>query len=211
MFIAVEGPNGVGKTTLIKNLSKKGCKTLSSPNGTPLAKMLRPACRGVDEWSDLDPKIKFLLFSAARYDEYLRLVHNSQDIIISDRWWTSTYVYQCLLEGIDVSFMEKTIHEEEQIDMVVCLEADEDALVSRMKKERELNSSHGLCSWTKDLKKFREIIKLYDKLPIYLFNKGINFVRVDTTDLNEEEVLDEVWKEIQKIKYEQEVSSLEKK
>ena len=204
MFIVIEGPNGSGKTTLINNLSKKGCKTLSSPNGTPLAKMLRPACRGTGEWADLDPTIKFMLFSAARYDEYVRLVHGKKENVVVDRWWTSTYVYQCQLEGVGVDFLENTIHPEEKIDLVVCLTGDKDTLVKRMEEERAKNPTHGLCTWTQDRKKFEKIIDLYDSLPIYLFEKDIRSLVIDTTDMDENEVMEVVWEEIGKIKFEME-------
>lgn len=205
MFVIVEGPNGSGKTTLIKNLSSMGCKTLSSPNGTPLAKMIRPACRGADNWSDLDPKVKFMLFSAARYDEYVRIVHESNDIVVADRWWTSTYIYQCLLEGIDVEFLENTIHDDEKIDLVICLGGEKDILFERLKKEREKNPSHGFCSWTKERKKFDAIVDLYDKLSVYLFSKGINCINIDTTCNDQDEVLEIAWEEIKKVKFENEV------
>ena len=204
MFVVVEGPNGSGKTTLIRSLSSSGCKTLSSPNGTPLAKMLRPACRGTGEWKDLDRVIKFMLFSAARYDEYIKLVHNSDKVVVADRWWTSTYIYQCLLEGIDIKFLEQTIHPEEKIDLVVCLTGDKDILLNRMEEERKNNPSHGFCTWTEDKKKFENIIDLYEELPIYLFKKDIRSLIVDTSEMDETEVFEVVSAEIKKIQFEEE-------
>ena len=75
-FFILEGPNGCGKTSILKKLSENGYKTLSSPNGTKLSSMLRPMCRGTDGWEDIDKHIQFLLFSAARLDEYIRLIQN---------------------------------------------------------------------------------------------------------------------------------------
>jgi thymidylate kinase len=132
-FYVIDGPNGSGKTTLIKNLAKLGCKTFSSPSATDLAKMIRPACRGENEWADINSQVQFLLFSAARLDEYIRLVHGKKEIIFADRWWTSTYVYQCVLQGIPVENLEFTIYPEEKIDAVILLDA-EDALIAWMNK-----------------------------------------------------------------------------
>ena len=101
-FYVIEGPNGAGKTTLKNALEKKGFRTLSSPNGTPLAQMIRSACRGTPPFEDMDSRTQFMLFSAARHDEYIRLIHPYQGVVFADRWWTSTYVYQCLWEGIAV-------------------------------------------------------------------------------------------------------------
>lgn len=191
MFIVIEGPNGAGKTSLIKNISKNPLfQTLSSPNGTPLAKMLRPACRGAGEWSDLSPKVKFLLFSAARMDEYLRIVAaKPNENIVADRWWTSTFVYQVVFEGLPLEHLENTIHPEEKIDLVVRLDASDETLAKRVFDERSQNPSHGLCSWTKQDETMRKIASIYrNELPFYLNARGIKEFRIDTTSLNEDEV-----------------------
>ena len=192
-FIVIEGANGAGKTSLIKSLSEKGYKTLSSPNGTPLAKMLRPACRGAEPWTDIGQTTQFLLFSAARYDEYQRIVHNSKELVFADRWWTSTYVYQCMLQGIPVPFMEYTIHPEEKIDMVILLDADDNVLVQRVMDERKSNPSHGLCSWTTQSQTIIDLANLYRKelLP-YLSKRNIPWIQINTTNLSKDDVLKSV-------------------
>ena len=193
MFVVVEGSNGAGKTTLINKLrEEKGYKTLSSPNGTDLAKMLRPACRGIQPWADIDKKIQFLLFSAARLDEYIRLVESNESVVVADRWWTSTYVYQCILQGISVDFMEHTIHEDEKIDLVIILDGKDEVLLDRMQKERDANPGHGKCRWTQEEETQRTLMRLYrDQLPRYLSGRGIRQVIIDTSDKTEEEVLEE--------------------
>ena len=192
MFVVVEGPNGSGKTTLIKSLGDKGYETLSSPNGTPLAKMLRPACRGVAPWEGIDKKIQFLLFSAARLDEYHKCVHGKEEVVVADRWWTSTYVYQCMFEGISVEFMENTIHDEEKIDLVILLDCEEHIVLERMKAERENNPDHGKCTWTKEDDTLRQLRTIYrEKLPPYLEKVGIRYESIDTTNKTSDEVLKE--------------------
>ena len=192
MFVIVEGANGAGKTTLINNLSSRGCQTLSSPNGTPLAKMLRPACRGTEPWQDIDKKVQFLLFSAARLDEYIRLVHNKPNIVVADRWWTSTYVYQCCFQGISTDFLLHTIHPEEKIDLIILLDAKNEVLVERVKKEREANATHGICRWTQKDEDVFELARIYrDDLPDFVLSKfKIPVVKVDTTVLTENQVLE---------------------
>jgi len=197
MFIVLEGPNGVGKTTLVDNLSKKGYKTLSSPKGTSLARMIRPACRGEVPWEDIDKRVQFMLFSAARLDEYIRLVHGKDEPVIADRWWTSTYIYQCLLQGIQVDFMEYTIHPEEKINFVVLLDGDDDVLISRVKKEREENPTHGECTWTRAEDTMKKLIGLYRyELKNYLLSKNIRCITIDTTNLSIEDVQKQVEQEI---------------
>jgi thymidylate kinase len=201
MFIVAEGSNGSGKTTLIKNLEKAGFKTLSSPNGTDLAKMIRPACRGEGKWGDIDKSVQFLLFSAARYDEYIRCVEGVEEVVIADRWWTSTYVYQCMLQGLSVDFMEHTIHKEEKVDLVILLDGDDDILIERMANERIKNPKHGKCTWTKDEEALRNLMRIYrEELPVYLTSRGIDHITVDTSDKNETEVFEYVSKIIEEKK-----------
>jgi len=191
MFVVIEGPNGAGKTSLIKKIESKGCKTLSSPNGTPLAKMLRPACRGTEPWEDIDKTIQFMLFSAARFDEYIRLVHGKDGIVVADRWWTSTYVYQCVLQGLSVNFLEYTVHPEEKIDLVIVLDGDDDVLLERVNAERAVNDSHGRCTWTKDDSIQRKLMSIYRKeLVQYLKTKNIAVEVIDTSTLSQDEVLE---------------------
>ena len=190
-FVVIEGPNGSGKTSLIKALGDSGYKTLSSPNGTPLAKMLRPACRGTEPWVDIDPTIQFMLFSAARFDEYLRLVHGSSDVVIADRWWTSTYVYQCCFQGIPVPFMQYTIHPNEKIDKVIILDGEDDVLIARVEGERAQNEQHGKCSWTKNYDTTKKIANLYrHELPAYLAGRNIPTEIIDTTNRTPGNVFD---------------------
>ena len=190
-FVVIEGPNGSGKTSLIKSLAYEGYKTLSSPNGTPLAQMLRPACRGTEPWADIDPNIQFMLFSAARLDEYIRLVHGSKNMVIADRWWTSTYVYQCCYQGIPVRFMQYTIHPQEQIDKVIILDGNDDVLIARVEGERTKNAQHGKCSWTKNYDVTKKIANMYrHELPAYLAGRDISSEIIDTTSITPANVLD---------------------
>lgn len=199
MFVVVEGPNGAGKTSLIKSLGEKdGYETLSSPNGTPLAKMLRPACRGTEPWTDIDKKVQFMLFSAARLDEYIRCVKGKNEVIVADRWWTSTYVYQCILQGLSVDFMQHTIHPEEKVDLVILLDGNDDVLIGRVTSEREVNPEHGKCRWTQEEETMKELMRIYrEDLPKYLESRGIKVVTIDTTKLTQEEVLELAMKEIE--------------
>jgi thymidylate kinase len=193
MFVVIDGPNGSGKTSIIQNLKEKGFNTLSSPNGTPLAKMLRPACRGSEPWVDIDKRIQFLLFSAARLDEYIRCVHDKSEVIVADRWWTSTYVYQCVLQGISELALEMTIHEDEQIDLVIILTGKSEELIARVRSEREKNPNHGNCTWTKESETMIRLNQIYvTELPRYLKRQNIPFRIINTSDKDLNQVQQEV-------------------
>ena len=188
-FCIIEGQNGSGKTSLVKNLSSKGYLTLSSPNGTPLAKMIRSACRGTEPWEDIDKRVQFLLFSAARLDEYIRCIHGKSETVVVDRWWTSTYVYQCILQGLSVDFLEFTIHPQEKVDLVILLDADDDILIDRVLKERDNNPDHGKCRWIQERETMVRLMKIYrEDLPKYLDFRGIPVEKIDTTKMSPEDV-----------------------
>ena len=190
MYI-IEGANGAGKTSLIEILKSRGYQTLSSPNGTPLARELRSACRGTAPWEDIDKRVQFMLFSATRLDEYIRCIHGKEEIVVVDRWWTSTYIYQCILQGMSVDFLEHTIHPEEKIDLVILLDGDDDVLMKRVKAERAKNPEHGNCRWTQEETTMKKLMRLYrEDLPTYLNSKSIPNVTIDTTQLTQDEVVD---------------------
>lgn len=192
-FVILDGPNGAGKTTIINNLKQKGTDTVSSPNGTPLAQFLRPVCRGTEPWVGVDKTVQFLAFSAARLDEYINRVHEKDHLVVADRWWTSTYVYQCVLQGLDEKFLEYTIHPQEKIDLVIIMYGDSDVLIDRVIKEREKNPSHGVCTWTKERKTIKRINDIYQtELPKYLDRKNIKWVKLDTTQYTIDEIQDKV-------------------
>lgn len=184
-FFIVEGANGSGKTTLVNKLKQiDGCRSFSSPNGTKLANAVRPMARGTDEWHTLSAMVKFLLFSAARYDEYMNLVHGQpkDSLIVCDRWWTSTLIYQCYAGNIAQSALEETIHPEEELTGVILLDAPDEVLWERANNERMANAKHGVCSWTGDQAVAKNIASLYrGKFVKYLIDKKIPYVKIDVS------------------------------
>ncbi len=201
MFIIFEGANGVGKTTLKNRFTNiPGFKTIFSPGSTPLAAILRPVCRGTDEWKGCDSHLQLLAFSTARTDEWLKHVKDSKEIVISDRWWTSTYVYQCMLEGFSTDFLEYTIHKDEIIDCVYIFHADPRLLISRLRQERQENTSHQTCTWTQKEETTKEVNYYYKtNLPAFLKHRNIPYRLIDVTDMSKDAVFNYVYKDIQKL------------
>lgn len=102
LFIALEGGEGSGKTTLAKSL-KEHYESLGyeimltrEPGGTEMGEKIREYVLN----NELDSYTELLLFSAARRCNVLNNIVPALDdgkIIICDRYITSTMVYQALL------------------------------------------------------------------------------------------------------------------
>lgn len=112
MYIAIEGPDGVGKTTQARMLAnlieKSGRKAVlvREPGGTPLGDAIRSIIM-----SDLkiDPKAELMLFSAARralINEVVRPALIDGAVVISDRCFLSSLAYQCMAGGVPISVGE---------------------------------------------------------------------------------------------------------
>ncbi len=113
MFISLEGIEGCGKTTQLKGLGtffeKKGRPYVVTrePGGTPIGKKIRsilldPASR------EMVPMAELLLYMAdrAQHIQSLIMPHLAQGtIVICDRYFVATVVYQGYARGLDIGFI----------------------------------------------------------------------------------------------------------
>lgn len=97
VFIVFDGIYGAGKTThldLVEQVLKAheiSCKRIKDPGGCETSDKIRSLLLS-QSFSNLS---QLLMFSAARY-ESMRHVGNFPGILLSDRFWDSTYAYQGL-------------------------------------------------------------------------------------------------------------------
>ena len=100
-FIVVEGPDGVGKTTLASRIAQRirsdGGDVLEvrEPGGTPVAEAARHAA--LDPGLDATPLAELFLMLAARADLVERVIRPalaSGKIVLCDRYELSTWAYQ---------------------------------------------------------------------------------------------------------------------
>jgi dTMP kinase len=116
VFLVFEGGEGVGKTTQIKllfeKLTKQGipCTLTREPGGTPFAEELRSLFKKNPVHNDLPlPLTELFLISAARAQHvhtYIQPLLKRGRWVICDRFLDSTYVYQCLVGGLEKSFVD---------------------------------------------------------------------------------------------------------
>ena len=113
-FISFEGIEGCGKSTQAKRLfdffsSQKISAILTrEPGGTPFGERIRDIL--IDEKSDkLNAKTETILNFAARLEHVEKVIKPSlvqNKIVISDRFFDSTYAYQGSAFGVEANFIE---------------------------------------------------------------------------------------------------------
>jgi dTMP kinase len=108
LFVVVEGPEGAGKSTLVRALAERMAGAgrepvvVREPGGTPLAESVRRALLEADH--HVAPVAELFLFLAARADltaEVLRPELDRGRVVLADRFTLSTEVYQVVGRGLD--------------------------------------------------------------------------------------------------------------
>jgi len=108
LFVALEGPEGAGKSTLTRVLMERlrdsGVAALAvrEPGGTEVAEAIRQVLLG--SASPLEPASELFLFLAARGDLVARVIRPALEagqVVLADRYELSTEAYQCGGRGLD--------------------------------------------------------------------------------------------------------------
>lgn len=108
LFVSIEGPDGAGKTTLARALTRRlaaaGLDPLEvrEPGGTPVAEAARHAF--LDPGMDAGPAAELFLLLAARADlvaKRIRPALAAGRVVVSDRFDLSTEAYQIAGRGLD--------------------------------------------------------------------------------------------------------------
>ncbi len=108
LFVVVEGPEGSGKSTLVRGLAGRmeaagrPPVAVREPGGTSLAESVRKALLEADH--AVAPVAELFLFLAARADlttHVLRPALEAGRVVLADRFTLSTEVYQVVGRGLD--------------------------------------------------------------------------------------------------------------
>lgn len=118
VFINVDGTNGSGKSRMVDYLEKhfrdKGykIKVTREPGGTEIGRDIRSILLNNDYYY-MDKIAETLLFFADRAQHYKEVLSNvdDYDLIITDRFVSSTYVYQHYMKNISKHLLE-TLYDE---------------------------------------------------------------------------------------------------
>lgn len=103
LFITVEGPDGAGKSTLVKKLNKKLQDVLTvpfiatrEPGGSDIAEKIREVIIDLDN-KEMDAKTEALLFAASRRQHIIETIQpalNRGEVVLCDRFVDSSIAYQ---------------------------------------------------------------------------------------------------------------------
>ncbi len=113
-FVTLEGPEGAGKTTQAKNLSKQldalGVPHLITrdPGGTPLGRQIRRILLNPE--NPVNPMAELLLYQADRaqhVSEVILPALNAGTLVICDRFTDSTIAYQGYGRGLDFKLIDE--------------------------------------------------------------------------------------------------------
>src|SRR5437868_15196584 len=116
VFVVVEGPEGAGKSTLVRSLAARlqaegrPVVTVREPGGTPVAEAARKVVLKFPH--DMTPAAELLPFLTARTDLVQRVVRpalEAGDVVIADRYNLSTMAYQVAGGGLPHDGVEHAI------------------------------------------------------------------------------------------------------
>jgi dTMP kinase len=116
VFIVVEGPEGAGKSTLVRGLSGRllaegrQVLTVREPGGTPVAEAARKIV--LKSRHDLSPASELFLYLAARADlveKQIRPALSAGQVVLADRFDLSTRAYQVAGRGLPAEAVQAAL------------------------------------------------------------------------------------------------------
>ena len=201
LLVILEGGEGVGKTTQSKDLvdyyNSKGysAKYFREPGSSELAEKIR----NLILYNEMDATTETLLFSAARninVNENILPALRDGNIVILDRFYKSTMVYQGVLKNTNMKFIIDCINEvtkdlfNNDMNMLeFTLLCDPEIAMERAASEGHERNKNDVLPY----EKYKIINDAFRNLHFYqpyeigtdlVYNAGI----IDTTGYNKEEV-----------------------
>jgi dTMP kinase len=191
-FICFEGVEGSGKSTqakllyefIKKKITKKVILT-REPGGTLFSEKIRNLI--LDKKTNISPLTEFFLLMAARNEHIISKINfylKKNFIIICDRFFYSTLVYQHYLEGMDKKFIfsiQKRIFKKVHPDVTFLIDLNKkESKVRINKRAKKTNRFDKLSSYhfNKIRNGFIKISKMYkNKIVLIKGSKSLNEIQ----------------------------------
>lgn len=158
IFVTVDGPNGVGKSTLIErtlqNLKNEGLKVHATKEvtSTTLGKFIR------DSHQTYRGKTLALLLAADRQNHVEQEIEPAlsvNDVVICDRYVASSLVFQ-VLDGVDLSFLWQLNGGFPRPDLSVIVVASPSTIETRLASRKSFDRFEQSFSREAEVRLFRE-------------------------------------------------------
>jgi dTMP kinase len=182
-FIAVEGPNGVGKTTsaatLYALLQGQGTAALltTEPSDTSFGRLVRSSESGL---SGRALALAVAADRTAHIDNEIQPAINAGQVVISDRYVQSSLVLQ-RIDGLTLSEIWQYNQHVPQPTVSFYLQLGAETIQARLNERGELSRLERLGSPARELALYHDA---YD----FLDRRGWRQIKVDCRDLAPEEV-----------------------
>ncbi len=119
LFITFEGTEGSGKSTQISLLANRlramgyTVRTTREPGGTPVGEEIRHTLKHSKDNAAMTPEAELLLMNASRAQlvrELIRPALAAGEIVLSDRFYDSTTVYQGYGRGLELEAVKAIVN-----------------------------------------------------------------------------------------------------
>lgn len=185
--IAIEGMDGVGKTTASKLLAKRlGYKFIDKnlrelfDDGDSYDNYIR-----IRDKVNASPDRLFTAWFYALGNIYLHTAHEKENVV-TDRYFLSNYAWSGTENNDEV--YDLLVKKLGFPDLTVILYADEHAILSRLRHRNELDS---------DIKKVILAKEKYEKMIYFCEKYKMPYMVIDTSNLSPEDVVEVIMKRIE--------------
>jgi dTMP kinase len=203
LFITFEGGEASGKSTQVKRLerrldrSSRQVLTVHEPGFTEIGSAIRRLLLDAKEGKSMRDETELLLFAASRAQLVSEVVKPALErglVVISDRFYDSTTVYQGIGRGLDLTFIKllnQFVVGACIPDRTLLLDLDvETARVRRMRRVRPVGSEDRMEQLTKEF--FEKVRRGY----LEIARKEPGRVKVIDASQTEDEVEKAIWREV---------------
>lgn len=149
LFIAIEGGEGAGKSTLIQAIKEAlGNKVITTrePGGSPFAEVIRDVALKHEKARQASPESMICLMFAARFDHVRNTVVpglNAGNHVITDRFDSSSYAYQIFAQenrGLEDLFWQLRSHVPRTPDLYIYADVDVEEGLRRVRARNKVSS-----------------------------------------------------------------------